>query len=191
MSRRHALVKLRTFIINVDASQSLWEYIFSQLHNRSKNTPEPSKKSDSWVQIYIALYFPKHKTPAEMCQFWQFCVDLSNLWTIKDLFFSCVMSTLQCYPKLYWKPIEIYCWNSLHQGWSSVPGCWYMKFLLPLLKVKYYTRQRHKLTILSIHTFNKFNSPPISSRSWGWHRIPWTIFMPLFIYIHTLKEVFG
>ena len=79
----------------------------------------------------------------------------------------------------YWKPIEIYCWNSLHQG-RSVPRCWYMKLLLPLLKVKYDTRW-HKLTILSIHTFNKFNSSPILRKSWGWHRISWTIFRPLFI----------
>ena len=89
----------------------------------------------------------------------------------------------------YWKPIEIYCWNSLHQGWS-VPRCWYMKLLLPLLKVKYYTRW-HKLTILSIHTFNKFNSPPISRKSWGWHRIPWTIFMPLFISIPKREPLNG
>ena len=93
------------------------------------------------------------------------------------LFLRYVHSTILF--QAYWKPIEIYCWNSLHQG-RSVPRCWYMKLLLPLLKVKYDTRW-HKLTILSIHTFNKFNSSPILRKSWGWHRISWTIFRPLFI----------
>ena len=135
---------------------------------------------DNLIPLLTVLYIRKHKHrnrgKTSLKKWVRFVKPLNDTRFI--LFMRYVHSTMLS--EAYWKPIEIYCWNSLHQG-RSVPRCWYMKLLLPLLKVKYYTRW-HKLTILSIHTFNKFNSSPILRKSWGWHRIPWTIFNPLFIY---------
>ena len=127
-----------------------------------KQASEGSISGGFWSTLFLIRFFK----PANHKRF--------------EIFHVCYVHELQCYPRQYWKPIEIYCRISLHQG-SGVPRCWYMKLLLPLLKVKYYSRW-HKLTILSIHTFNKFNSPPISRKSWAWQRILCIVFMPSLIF---------